>query len=216
MPAVTGSQERVLSSLRAAPLRANDIAQRLSIDPSAVRRHLDTLIALKLVAYHDVIEGPGRPKRFFRLTLAGRETGPRNYAFLLAALMQKVANSQGRRALFRYLEEVAADLAASPAKAENAKRRLDLLLAKYNELGFEAELVRGKESFTLVQRNCPFLAAAGNDPEAVCRHFDEGIIRKYLPNAKVELQTALAKGDAVCRHIITLRSATEAKDKHDG
>lgn len=197
------SQERVLAALKPAPSRVQDIADALGVDASAIRRHLDNLAALGIVESYDVIEGPGRPKRFFRLTATGRENGPRNYPLLLASLLKKVSVGEGRKRLFRYLESIAADLAGPEAKTTDAKKRLDLLLAKYNSLGFQAEIVKERGRTTLVQRNCPFLAAATGDPEALCQHLDEGIVRAVLPGANVSLAAALAKGDPLCRHIIS-------------
>jgi predicted ArsR family transcriptional regulator len=202
MAGLSGSQERVLRALQIGPQRAQEIADRLGIDPSAVRRHLDNLLAMGLVEATDMIDGPGRPKRSFRLTAAGRESGPRNYPLLLASLMQKISQVGGRKQLFRYLESIAADLAGPQTKNEDAKKRLDLLLAKYNGLGFQAEIVKERGETVLVQRNCPFLAAATGDPEAFCQHMEEGLIRTFLPGAAVELQSALARGETACRHLI--------------
>lgn len=213
MVALSASQERVLATLREGPLRADAIAAHLGIDPSAVRRHLDNLEALGLVAWDDVIDGPGRPKRFYKMTAAGRDTGPRNYPLLLAALMQKVSEGEGRKQLLRYLEAIASDLAGPPHKELNAKKRLDLLLAKYNGLGFDATLTQQHGTAVLIQRNCPFLAAATKDPDAMCRHLDEAIIRAAFPGATVELESALAKGDSFCRHIIRQAAATDANPR---
>lgn len=202
MPQISPSQERVLDELTRGPLRAQDVARRIGVDTSAVRRHLDNLQSLALVEAYDVIKGPGRPKKFFQLTSAGRERGPRNYGLLLAALMRKVAEGQGRKQLFRYLESIAADLAGSTSKAKDAKKRLDLLLAKYNELGFDAELAKDGRQTVLVQRNCPFLSVATGDPDAMCRRLDEGMTRAALPGAKVRLQASMAMGDQQCEHVI--------------
>lgn len=203
MPHLSVAQQRVLAELKHDPRRAHDIADALGIDASAVRRHLDNLLSQGLVEAYDVIEGPGRPKKFFRITNAGRETGPRNYPLLLALLMKKVSEGEGRKKLLRYLEEIAADLAGPEGKQRGAKTRLDLLLLKYNELGFEAEVRNENGQTVLVQRNCPFLAAAKDDPAGFCQAFDEGIMRAALPGQEIVLQSSLAHGDVICRHLIS-------------
>jgi DeoR family transcriptional regulator, suf operon transcriptional repressor len=195
------SQQRVLAEL-SEPRRANDVARRLGVDTSAVRRHLDNLVSQGLVESHDVREGPGRPKRFYKVTQAGRELGPRNYPLLLAMLMKKVSEGEGRKKLLKYLESIAADLAAE-TKSKDAQMRLDLLLAKYNQLGFQAEIRKEDGELVLIQRNCPFLAAANQDPQAICQYFDEGIMRAALPGQDVALDSSLAHGDHVCRHVIS-------------
>jgi predicted ArsR family transcriptional regulator len=202
MPNLSASQQRVLAELKE-PARAHDVAERLAIDPSAVRRHLDNLVSQGLVESHDVRDGPGRPKRFYQVSSAGRELGTRNYPLLLALLMRKVSEGEGRKKLLRYLEAIAADLAGPGSRHKDAKLRLDLLLAKYNQLGFEAELTMEGDQMVLVQRNCPFLAAASSDPQAFCRHLDEGMMRAALPGHEVVLRSSQAHGDHVCRHAIS-------------
>lgn len=205
-PHLSGSQKRVLEELKE-PSRANEVAARLGVDTSAVRRHLDNLVSQGLVESFDVRDGPGRPKRFYKVTDAGRELGPRNYPLLLAMLMKKVSEGEGRKKLLRYLEQIAADLAGPEAKHKDAHMRLDLLLAKYNALGFEAEIQKEGGEMVLVQRNCPFLAAASADPQGFCTSFDEGIMRTMLPDHNVVLDSSQAHGDHICRHIISKKPA---------
>lgn len=210
MPHLSVAQQRVLTELKHEPQRVHDIAAVLGIDASAVRRHLDNLQSQGLVESYDVIEGPGRPKKFFRITNAGRETGPRNYPLLLALLMKKISEGEGRKKLLRYLESIASDLAGPESKHKDAKLRLDLLLVKYNELGFEAEISKENGQTVLIQRNCPFLAAAKDDPTGFCQAFDEGIMRAALPGQNVVLQSSLAHGDVICRHLITKAKPSSA------
>ena len=209
VPNLTESQQRVLAELKHEPRRVQDIATALGVDPAAIRRHLDNLTSQALVESYNVIDGPGRPKKFFRITDAGRETGPRNYPLLLAMLMQKVTEGEGRKKLLKYLESIASDLAGPDPRQKDAKMRLDLLLAKYNQLGFEAE-IRGEDGqLVLIQRNCPFLAAAKGDPQGFCQAFDEGIMRASLPGQDVVLQSSLAHGDVICRHLISKAPVTK-------
>jgi predicted ArsR family transcriptional regulator len=206
VPNLSVSQQRVLTELKE-PARAQDVAERLGVDLSAVRRHLDNLVSQGLAEFNDVREGPGRPKRFYQVSSQGRELGPRNYPLLLALLMQKVSEGEGRKKLLKYLEAIAADLAGPDTKHKDAKMRLDLLLVKYNELGFEAQLTKEGDKMVFIQRNCPFLASAKGDPVAFCQHFDEGMIRQAMPGHDVFLESSLAHGDHICRHIIRPKTA---------
>lgn len=207
----TPAQERLLSMLRPGPLDAQGMADRLRVDPSAIRRHLATLEAMGLVTSRDVVHGRGRPRKVYELTPAGQEQGPRNYPLLLAMLMRKVSERHGRRELLRQLESIARDLAGPASKAESARVRLDLLLAEYRRLGFEAEVQKESGEAILVQRNCPFLATAKDDPEAMCVHLDEGIMREALPGHRVTLLDSMAKGAPLCRHRIQLGEAREQR-----
>lgn len=203
----TPAQERIADLLRAGPLDAQELAGRLGVDPSAVRRHLASLEALGLVQASEVAHGRGRPRKVYELSAAGRERGPRNYPLLLAMLMRKVSDRHGRKELLRQLEAIARDLAGPNARAASARVRLDLMLAQYRNLGFDPVLEERDGATVLRQRNCPFLAAATGDPAAICQHLDETIIRESLPGHEVTLLESMAQGAPTCRHLI--RPASE-------
>lgn len=195
--------ERLLPLLRDGPRQAHDLAERLGIDTSAVRRHLDALRGAGLVRDHDEVSGPGRPKKLWTLTGAGEETFRRDYALLLGLLMDKLAQRRGRDELLALLGDIARDVAAKLPPETDPARRLDAVARLYNDLGFEAHLERDPRGApALVQRNCILLRAARARPDAMCDCFDEGILRAALPGARVELAECMATGDARCRHVL--------------
>lgn len=202
--ALTAAQERVLNALRTGPARAQDLARALGVDTSAVRRQLVALAAFGLVETSDTVAGRGRPKRSYRLTASGKETGPRNYPFLLASLMQKVSEGSGRKLLLRFLQEIAADLGGPASRQQAAKARLDILLLKYNDLGFQSSAQSKGPEVSLTHRNCPFFAAASADPDALCHHLDKGILEAAYPGARVEVSSTMAEGAPVCQFRIRL------------
>jgi predicted ArsR family transcriptional regulator len=198
-----GTAGEILALLRERRMQARDLAAFLGIDTSAVRRHLDGLVAESLADAEHVIDGPGRPKKMYGLTAAGREQFPRDYALLLDLVLSKVSAETGREELERIVGLIAKDLGRQ-VEGRTTEDRLRAMLALYNKLGFEAELVRTKDSLTLMQHNCIFLKTARGDPPLFCRCLDEGIIRAALPGARADLEASLAVGDSHCRHKITL------------
>lgn len=204
MSEISGTPGAILAILRDGPRQAQEIAEPLGIDTSAVRRHLEGLRSEGYVEAEDVVSGPGRPKKMYRLSLRGEETFPRDYALFLSLLLGKVEETGGRDALLRLVASLAKDLGASLPKRPDSSERLSALLKLYNDLGFEAHLERDGGTVRLVQRNCVILRTARADPEAMCSCFDQGIIRAALPGAKVGLTSCMATGDALCRHTISL------------
>jgi predicted ArsR family transcriptional regulator len=142
----------------------------------------------------------------YGLNAAGWETFPRDYALLLSALMRRVATVHGREALLRHLEGIAQELGGALATEHDMDKRLRRLLKLYNDLGFEADVKREGRDIVLTQRNCPFLKTARDDPDALCKCLDEGIMRAAVPEALVSLRQTLARGDGLCRHEIRLKS----------
>lgn len=196
------AQRRVLEALRAGPRQAHDLAKDIGVDPSSTYRQVVRLKAQGLVDARDVIDGPGRPKRMYHLTESGQETFPRDYAFLLKALLQEIETKGGREAIIAHLTGIAERLGGPLAEEPDFDKRMQELIAIYNRLGFEARLERKGNDLVLIQRNCPFLKTARGDPRALCTCLDEGIMRAALPDVEVELLETLAHGDDRCGHLI--------------
>lgn len=198
-----GTPGQILALLREGRQQAQDLADTLGIDTSAVRRHLEGLRAEGLVDAEDVVEGPGRPKKMYGLTTAGRETFPRDYALLLDLVLGRVAKDGGREELERVMAVIAKDLGRQ-IEGKTTEERLDAMLALYNKLGFDASIEKQGVEVDLVQRNCIFLKTARGDPPLLCKCLDEGIMRAAIPGSKVDLRSSLAVGDVHCRHRIHL------------
>jgi len=196
----------LLHALRDGDQTAQALGGRLGLDVSSVRRHLDSLVERGWVAYGDRAGGPGRPRRHYRLTEAGWESFPRDYSLLLGSLLRRLQGRVGRETVLACFDDVAGELAATIPPGGTTDERMRALLRLYGELGFEASLESdGPDAApALVQRNCPFLATAKCDPEALCDCLDEALIRRVLPGADVRLEQCMATGDNLCRHAIRL------------
>lgn len=205
-----GNAQRILHLLRNGPQTAQRLARQLDLDVSSARRHLDGFEQGGLVAFDDQVDGPGRPRRFYRLTERGWESFPRDYALLLGAMTAKLQQRVGRAAILEAYAAIADDLAATIPTHAPVTRRLEALRRLYQDLGFDVTLETEGRQTTLVQRNCPFLKAAKDDPEGLCDSLDEGIIRRVLPEATVELGQCMATGGNLCRHRITMKSQPAA------
>ncbi len=197
---VKGTAREVMALLRDGPLQAKDVGEAVGVDTSAAYRHLERLMSEDLVTSEEVVEGPGRPKKVYSLTEAGWEAFPRDYRLLLSSLVETIVAREGQEALETYLDAIARELATPIARKENLEERLDALVDLYNDLGFEAHLERDGDELVLVQRNCPFLQVAKDNPDALCRCLDEGIQRAALPDAQIELESSLAQGAKRCQH----------------
>lgn len=192
---------RVLELLRDGPQTAQQLAEDLGLDTSSVRRHLETLRIRGLISAEDKIQGPGRPKRRYDLTENGWESFPRDYAFLLRAVLARIESRHGREAVLEAFDDIAQKIAQGVA-GKDMPTRLESLERIYNDLGFEATVEREGGALFVVQRNCPFLKAAKDDPHGLCECLDERIMQNALPGAKIRLEQSMATGASFCRHEI--------------
>ncbi len=193
----------ILRALRDGPRQAQEIARELGVETSAAYRRLEGLLADGYVSAQEETDGPGRPKKKYALTEAGWETFPRDYARLLNALIATVATRDGAASLHDLLDRVAGTMVDEIARDPDGAARRARLVRLYNDLGFEAELVEETDgTLALTQRNCPFLQTARQDPAAICGCLDEGMMRRALRTDDVTLESTLARGDIMCRHVI--------------
>jgi DeoR family transcriptional regulator, suf operon transcriptional repressor len=67
---------------------AGEIADKLKIQKSAIRTHLESLRAEQAIRSYFKVEGPGRPKNVYEITESGRELFPRKYDLILSLILQ--------------------------------------------------------------------------------------------------------------------------------
>jgi predicted ArsR family transcriptional regulator len=77
-PAFSGDTKKtILELLLDGPKTSGEIANKLQIQKSAVRIHLDSMQAQKAVRSYFKIVRLGRPRKIYELTESGRELFPR-------------------------------------------------------------------------------------------------------------------------------------------
>ena len=144
---------------------AKQLANRLDLSAMAVRLHLYTLQAERLVTYEEQARPVGRPAKLWRLTEAADHLFPEGYAELALNLLSSVSKAFGKAGLDRLLairtrEQIAA-YRLRMAGQDSLAKRLRTLVAIRTEEGYMADVRResGGE-FLLVENHCPICAAA--------------------------------------------------------
>jgi len=208
------TKKSILELLLGGAKTSGEIANKLRIQKSAVRIHLNSLQARKMVKSYFKIAHLGRPKRMYELTESGRELFPRRYDLFLSLIIKKIEETEGREQLKKIIKSVTDDMAADIKKriennnaSNNFEKSLKMLNSISNEMGFVSSVRKeGKDTFSLVSRNCVLHKVALSDQDAICHGFHDRIIQKTLDekaNVDVELRECIALGDNHSRHIIT-------------
>lgn len=189
---------------RRGPLTVQELSRQLAITPMGVRQHLAILERDGQVRSDGVRRGQGRPSRVYNLTPEGDKVFPRTYEQVATALLEDVRALDGDAkvtALFehrrrRLLEQYRVRLAG-----KNLGERVAALAEIRNEEGFLAEAERrDKDTFVLVEHNCPIRSVAGAYSQ-VCA-CEIALFADAL-GAEVSRTDHILAGAPRCRYVIT-------------
>jgi DeoR family transcriptional regulator, suf operon transcriptional repressor len=216
------TKRMILNLLLDGSKTTGEIADKLAIQKSAVRIHLESLQTEQAVKSYFRIERLGRPKKVYEITESGRELFPRRYDMILSLLIQKVEEKEGHE----YVKDMIASIADNMAndiidriKKTNTSGSLDkslkILNSFTNELGFMSSLHKenGMDTYSITSRNCVVHKVALSHQDAICNGFHTRMIEKALDgkaNPNVQLKECIALGNNYSRHIIATTN-----NKHD-
>jgi predicted ArsR family transcriptional regulator len=185
------------------PQTAAELAARLGVSPTAVRRHLDALVAAGRVEERQVPagrRGRGRPARSFRLTDTGRSAFPHAYDDLALTALRFVAAQGGPDAVRAVAEQQLAGLeqrcSAAVEQATGAPvDRAQVLAGALTAEGYAATASAISSGGQLCQHHCPVAHVAAEFPQ-LCEA--ETAVIGRLVGTHVQRLATIAHGDGVC------------------
>ena len=219
------TKERILELLLGGSKSAGEVAERLQIQKSAARVHLESLQSLGAVRSKFKIEKMGRPKKVYELTEKGREEFfPRKYDLFLNLVLDKIAGKKGEGEAREIIESIAEDIASGiRAKIDknnhphDLEQSLKIINDATNQMGFASSLEREEKdnSFYIQSKNCILHKVATNNQDMICHGLHDKIISKSLEGnnseARIELKECMALGNEYCRHIIRSGGKNEGR-----
>jgi predicted ArsR family transcriptional regulator len=197
--------------LEQGPATAAALGERLGISPTAVRRHLDALVADGLATDREqrplggAQRGRGRPAREFLLTAAGRGEFPHAYDDLAAAALRFLAETGGERAVAEFAERrvgIVEERHGSGVRA--AQEKVEALADALTSEGYAASAHRVGTGGQLCQHHCPVAHVAAEFPQ-LCEAETKAFER--LLGTHVQRLATIARGDAVCTTHIPSQTA---------
>ncbi|WP_425548667.1 helix-turn-helix transcriptional regulator [Amycolatopsis ultiminotia] len=194
--------------LEQGPMTAAVVAEQLGISPTAVRRHLDALLADGEAETRDAPRrgprGRGRPARLFLLTEAGRARFGHAYDDLAVSAVRFLAEHAGPDAV-RAFAESRVDRLVGPHRAAIAgspdpARRAEALATALTREGYAASTRQVAVTGTaagaqLCQHHCPVAHVAAEFPQ-LCEAETEAFAR--LLGTHVQRLATIARGDNAC------------------
>lgn len=209
-------RDRVAASLlNEGPATASLLATRLGISATAVRRHLDSLVADNLVQASDrppygpqPARGRGRPARTFALTAEGRSLFPAEYDALASDALAFVEAVGGPDAVTAFADSRGAALETRlrgllGESWQNASETEQVLAfsAALGQLGFATSVDPAPAGVQVCQHHCPVAHVAGQYPQ-LCEAETEAFAR--LLGRHVQRLATIAHGDGVCTTVIPI------------
>lgn len=200
-------REVLLLLKRKGEVSLGELATFLHISKMAVLKHVNALEANRLVQRSFRPGGRGRPRVYFRLTQDAAHLFPKAYSQITLAALSFVEQELGRDAVETVLERRSQDVYArhrGKFDGNGLPERVKTLAQIRDEEGYMAELgARRKDSFELLEYNCPIIAVAEEYGEACA--VERELFQKLL-RANVDVTHRVVAGAPVCRFMIRRRS----------
>lgn len=207
--------------LERGPITAAAVADELGLSPTAVRRHLDVLVAEGEAYTREASprgrRGRGRPAKLFLLTEVGRARFGHAYDDLAVAALRFIAEHEGEQAVREFADRRIAALVANHrevlAAATDPAKRAEVLADALTREGYAASTRSVGSGEQLCQHHCPVAHVAADFPqlcEAETAAFAEVL------GTHVQRLATIANGDAACTtHVPTARFADPGGDTSD-
>jgi predicted ArsR family transcriptional regulator len=194
------------------PITAAGLSTRLNLTPAAVRRHLDNLLADRMIetrtARRPASRGRGRPAKLFAITDVGRSAFEHAYDDLASNALRFLAEAAGPGAVAEFARRQLSDLedryravlaGATPAE------RVQILAEALSADGYAASasgspVETAGQGQQLCQHHCPVAHVAAEFPQ-LCEAETEAFAR--LLGTPVQRLATIANGDGICTTHVT-------------
>ncbi len=183
---------------------AAELGAQLGLSPAAIRKHLDAMLADRLVEARDSRPiGPrrrGRPAKTFVLTAAARDSFPHFYDGIATAALRWIAEHGGPQAVSDFAAAQVSPLeercrAALLSAGDDPLARAEALAEALTAEGYAANATTIASGGQLCQHHCPVAHVAAEFPQ-LCDAETEVISR--LIGTHVQRLATIAHGDGVC------------------
>lgn len=201
---VNNTRTEILQYLLSEDFNALELKEKLGINESAIRRHLNILEQEGYIEHYFEKASRGRPKKLFKLTNKGKKLFPKQNQMILAILTNKIREHCCQDDIEEILDNVAKEIEEELSieiKSKNLEDKLEELKNTFNELGFFTKIFEEDDSYILEYRNCPF-SQVNEDLERRLCGMHRKVVRETVGNKEINLEDWIFDGDKVCRQRI--------------
>ncbi len=151
-------------------MTVGDLAAELHLSQTAIRQHVERLLAAGLIAPGAAHHGRGRPSTIYVLTPKAYEEFPDAYQRVVATVLEIVSEPEGPAGLQKFLDAVAARWvreARPRLQGASIEERVARLLEFLTGLGFwvESERLRDDRGIMIKEYHCPLSQVTQRFPQ---------------------------------------------------
>ncbi len=205
---IVGTRADIIEYLLYSDMNAVELAGRLSINESAVRRHMDTLETGGSVEHYYRKFEKGRPKKMYRLTTYGKALFPERSKMMLTILAEKILGKLDDDEIEDVTDSVVAEISERilmDAEVGDGEKLLESIVSALNEFGFRSGLIEEDGSYLMTNNNCVFRDVSPVLAEWACLVHGK-VLEGLLKNASLEQVEYMGKGERRCTHRIRFRN----------
>ena len=186
---------------------ADELAAVNYMSASGVRMHLSALEALGLVTHSAVASGPGRPRKVYRLTLAGEQLFPQCYMPVLEVLLDSLGPDVAAEPVWQAVEDRLVASFARSVHADTLRGRLAQMVESRALRMYSPVLREEGEQWAVTLRHCPLLSVAKSHP--VLCHLEARVLARVLgDDVEVAMTETRLDGRSSCSMSVSRRSGT--------
>ena len=200
------------------PQSAADLAQKLSLTPAGIRRHLDILIEIGVLEPRvphraaTSLRGRGRPSKVFVITDLGREKFEHSYDDLALSALRFLDSLSDSNLVGEFAASRANDIQRRVTKATNGAhtpmKKVNALAQFLSREGYAAESKVTPAGIQLCQHHCPIAHVASEFPQ-LCEAETEAFSR--VLGTHVQRLATIAHGDGICTTFIPTNIPTQTQ-----
>jgi DeoR family suf operon transcriptional repressor len=207
LDALPRARRQVLTALRrVGEADVDELAATLEVTPSAVRQHLTGMVADDLVAFHEVRNGPGRPRHRYSVAPGGHALFPKRYDDLTLELLGDLEAEDPALVGRVFERRRARRIARAQARVDGKPlhEQIEELARILDEDGYLATATPLDDGgFAIVEHNCAVFEVARRYGHACSTELD--FIRAVLPDCEVERVQHIVSGAPSCGYDIRPR-----------
>lgn len=199
------TRAEILNYLLGSKMTAIQLKDKLGINESAVRRHLQKLENKELIEHHFEKASKGRPKKYYKLTKDGMDLFPKETGLLLNILIKNMEEQLPEKKMKDLMEKVGDDLKdyIEPKEKEgDTEERVKKLIDNFNRLGFFSSYDKEENKYIIEYRNCIFSDVSKNFAKRICG-IHKDIMKDVLgEDIDFKQKNSILGGDEICQQII--------------